>query len=219
MAKATGSTRIKQHSPEFKLDTRCASAPIASRAAAPSGGSPRFRLNPMLLHRDDEENEWPPTSTGATIALSVVAAWIAWQHLLTADAWVLLLDNANLALHEAGHPIVGLFSSRLAVYGGTIFQLLFPVLFAHYFWRERQPTGWAACLLWLAANLMNVGRYMKDARAGELPLVGGDHDWTEIFSRWGVLAHDVGIGNSVKVLGLALAAYAVWWMWRQHYQQ
>lgn len=168
----------------------------------------------MLSNRDGEENEWPATSTGVIVALSVLAAWIWWQHFLTADAWVFLLDSANLALHEAGHPIVGLFSSRLTVYGGTIFQLLFPILFAHHFWRERQTAGWAASLLWLAENLMNVGRYMKDARARELPLVGGDHDWTEIFSRWGVLAHDVRIGNSMKLLGLALSAYAVWWMWQ-----
>jgi len=169
----------------------------------------------MPLHQDSEPNDWTPLSTGVAVALSLLAAWIAWQHFLSVNAWVFLLDSANLALHEGGHPIVGLFSSRLAVYGGTIFQLMFPALFAHYFWRQRQSAGWAASLLWLAENLMNVGRYMKDARARVLPLVGGgDHDWTEIFSRWGVLAHDVQIGNSFKVLWLALAVYALWWTWR-----
>ncbi|WP_229506897.1 hypothetical protein [Pseudoduganella rivuli] len=167
------------------------------------------------IHQETDDNDWPPISTGVAIALTLFAAWIAWQHFLTADAWVFIVDNANLALHEAGHPIVGLLSSRLMVYGGTIFQLLFPMVFAHYFLRERQSSGWAASLLWLADNLMNVGRYMKDARAGELPLVGGgDHDWTEIFSRWGVLAHDIRIGNGMKILGLALAVYAVWWAWQ-----
>lgn len=58
---------------------------------------------------------------------------------------------------------------------------------------------------------------MKDARAQALPLVGGgEHDWTEIFGRFGVLAHDVGIGNSVRLLGLALAVYALGWAWRRH---
>lgn len=163
-----------------------------------------------------QDGDEPSLSAGAAVALSLLAAWIAWWQFFTADAWVFPLDNANLALHEAGHPIVGLLSSRLMVYGGTLFQLLFPALFAHYFWRRRQAAGWAASLLWLAENLMNVGRYMRDARAHALPLVGGgDHDWTEIFSRWGLLAHDVGIGNGVRVLGLALAVGAVWWTWRQ----
>ena len=40
--------------------------------------------------------------------------------------WVPILDSANLAFHEAGHPIFGLFSSRLMVYGGTLMQLLLP---------------------------------------------------------------------------------------------
>ena len=173
----------------------------------------------MSSSDDGEEPSWPPLPRGAAIVLSLLAAWIAWQHFLTADAWVFPLDNANLALHEAGHPIVGLLSARLMVYGGTIFQLLFPALFVRHFWRQRQPAGWAAALLWLADNLMNIGRYMKDARAQQLPLVGGgEHDWTEIFSRWGVLARDVGIGNSVRFLGLCLAAYAVWWAWRQRRQ-
>ena len=56
---------------------------------------------------------------------------------------------------------------------------------------------------------MNVGRYMKDARAQQLPLVGGDHDWTEIFSRWGVLTSDVRIGNTVRLLGLCIVLYGL----------
>ncbi|GAB2838490.1 hypothetical protein GCM10027277_01720 [Pseudoduganella ginsengisoli] len=173
----------------------------------------------MRANPDTEKTPWQPIPLGAAAGLSLLAAWILWQHFFTADAWVFLLDHANLALHEAGHPVIGIVSSRLAVYGGTIFQLLFPMLCAHHFWRGRQAAGWAASLLWLADSMLNIGRYMKDARAQVLPLVGsGDHDWTEIFSRWGVLAHDVRIGNGCKFLGLMLAAYAVWWIWRRRRQ-
>ncbi len=43
---------------------------------------------------------------------------------------------------------------------------------------------------------------MADARDHLLPLVGGgEHDWTNIFSRWGVLSHDVAIANFVRFLG------------------
>ena len=69
--------------------------------------------------------------------------------------------------------------SLLAVAGFAAFCLAF-----HLF-------GIAASLVWLGENLFNVARYMADARAQELPLVGnGDHDWTEIFSRWNVLPLD-----------------------------
>jgi hypothetical protein len=57
---------------------------------------------------------------------------------------------------------------------------------------------------------MNVAQYIKDARRQVLPLVGGgDHDWTEIFSRWGVLQADVRIGTLTSLLGLCLVAWGL----------
>jgi hypothetical protein len=53
---------------------------------------------------------------------------------------------------------------------------------------------------------------MKDARAQQLPLVGGDHDWTEIFSRWNLLASDVRIGGFFGLLGVAVCLLAVAWL-------
>lgn len=163
----------------------------------------------------DADEDWQPVSRSAFIAVLAASAWLVWQHFFTDETWVFLLDHANLALHEAGHPVVGLLSNHLAVYGGTLFQLLFPALFLRHFWRQRHSVGWAASWVWLGESLMNVGRYMKDARAQQLPLVGGgDHDWTEIFSRWGVLARDVGIGNATRLLGLCMVLAAVVWLWR-----
>lgn len=131
--------------------------------------------------------------------------------------WVPLLDSANLAFHEAGHPLVGLFSERLTVYGGTLFQLLFPLLAAVHFRRRRQAAGFALAIVWLGENLHNVARYMADARAQELPLVGnGDHDWTEIFSRWHVLHLDTRIAGITHLLGWILMAGAVFWLFRAH---
>jgi hypothetical protein len=158
----------------------------------------------------DDPVEWTPVTRPAAIALTAFAAWIIWGHFFSQGHWLLLLDNANLALHEAGHPLVGIFSYRLMVYGGTLFQLLFPALFMCHFHRQGQRTGWIAALMWLGESLMNVAHYMKDARAQVLPLVGGgDHDWTEIFSRWGVLQADVRIGTLTSLLGLCLVAWGL----------
>ena len=105
---------------------------------------------------------------------------------------------------------MALFSQHLSVYGGTLFQLLFPALFMRHFHRQGQRTGWIAALMWLGESLMNVAHYMKDARAQVLPLVGGgDHDWTEIFSRWGVLQADVRIGTLTALLGLCLVLWGL----------
>ena len=130
--------------------------------------------------------------------------------------FILGLDHANLLFHEAGHPLVGLFSSRLEPYGGTIGQLVFPVVMAVSFWREGQARAFAAALIWFFENWLNIGRYMADARALELPLVGGgDHDWNTIFTRWHVLHRDTAIGNAVTFLGWAgMAAAVLWIVWR-----
>lgn len=165
-----------------------------------------------------DTDEWQTVSHVAAMALTALSTWFIWAHFFTIEQWVLLLDHANLALHEAGHPLVGILSSHLSVYGGTFFQILSPLLFVRHFSHRRHTVGWAASLVWLGENLMNVGRYMKDARAQQLPLVGGDHDWTEIFSRWGVLASDVRIGNTVRLLGLCIVLYALVQTWRRRQQ-
>jgi hypothetical protein len=130
--------------------------------------------------------------------------------------FVPILDFANLLFHEAGHPAYGLFSAKLAVYGGTLGQLTFPVILMISFWRKGLPISFAICWVWLFENFLNIARYMADSRALELPLVGGgDHDWNEIFFRWKVLHYDVEIGNVTRWIGWAgMTVAAVWILWR-----
>ena len=90
------------------------------------------------------------------------------------------------------------------------------VLAALQFRRSANPAGIAAAVVWLGENLFNIARYMADARAQDLPLVGnGDHDWTEIFSRWHVLHLDGRIAGITRGVGLVLMALAVVWLYRR----
>jgi hypothetical protein len=109
-----------------------------------------------------------------------------------------------------------LLGSRITVYGGTFAQLLFPIAAAATFWRRREALSFALCAVWLFENFWNIARYMADARAQVLPLVGsGEHDWTEIFTRWGVLGRDTGIAGFVTLLGW-LGVMIVWgWLARR----
>jgi hypothetical protein len=139
-------------------------------------------------------------------------AWLAHS----GERWVPLLDSANLAFHEAGHPLLGMLSERLTVYGGTVLQLLLPAAVAASFWVRREAVSFAFALGWLAENLWNVSRYMADARARELPLVGsGEHDWTEIFLRWGALESDTAIAGATRFLGWLLLVGATIWLVRR----
>lgn len=116
--------------------------------------------------------DWRPVATPAYCA-ATLGVLIVCFFANTGERWVYLLDSANLALHEAGHPLFGL-------------------LFGENFW--------------------NIARYMADARSRVLPLVGGgEHDWTEIFLRWGALPRDTGLAGFVVFLGWA--GVLVTWGW------
>lgn len=162
----------------------------------------------------EDESGSVPATLGGVIAVAMFAAASLGFH--ASMGWVPLLDSANLALHEAGHPLVGILSNQLAVYGGTLFQLAFPVAVALHFHRRDHAVGAAAGVIWLAENLLNVARYMADARVQQLPLVGGgDHDWAEIFTRWHLINADTKVAGLTRILAVALMAWAVWWLYRR----
>jgi hypothetical protein len=130
--------------------------------------------------------------------------------------FVFLLDHANLLFHEAGHPAFGLISNRLMVYGGTLGQLVFPIVLAVSFWRKGEAPSFAASVVWFFENWLNIARYMADARTQELPLVGGgDHDWATIFGRWNVMSHDTQIASVVRTIGwIGMIGAFLWIVWR-----
>ncbi len=175
---------------------------------------------PLSRHRSDLDQL--PEEDGTVVSLQSLAAVALFAilclgfHWFSLQGWVPILDSANLALHEAGHPLVGLFSSRASVYGGTLFQIAFPVAAAWHFYRAFSPVGMAASLVWLGENLLNIARYMADARDQLLPLVGGgDHDWTEIFSRWGMLHSDKQVAGVTRFIAVLLIIGAIIWLYRK----
>jgi hypothetical protein len=150
-----------------------------------------------------------PVSIRQLLAVSLGLVWLFYLLRTSAEHFI-LLDWVNLVFHEAGHPLVGLFSERLAVYGGTFGQLVMPSLALGAFWRQGDTLGLSVGGVWLFENFLNIARYMADAQVQQLPLVGGgDHDWTEIFSRWGLLASDTSIASAVSTFGW-IGMLAVW---------
>ncbi len=125
---------------------------------------------------------------GALIAL--LAFWTA--RLSTAAMPSCFLDLVNLAFHEAGHLFLIPFGTTMHFLGGTLGQLAVPAGLAVYFVvAKRQPFAAAACAWWTGENLVNISVYMADARDLALPLVGGgDHDWNNLFSTFGLLGED-----------------------------
>lgn len=157
---------------------------------------------------------WESPSRNALVAWVVFySAYFLWIFLRY--PFMPILVAANVFLHEAGHPIFGVFGRTAMFWGGTIFQLAFPVVALGHFLRRREMQGAAFSLFWLGANLVHVGCYMADARAGELPLIGGgEHDWEFIFGQLGLLEQDVRLGTATRVLGWLTMLAAPAWMAR-----
>jgi hypothetical protein len=163
-----------------------------------------------------DRHEWESVTNRTLLGFAVGFGLFLVLLFCSQPGFVFILDHANLLFHEAGHPIVGLFSARLEPYGGTLGQLAFPIAFLVTSWRKGQPFGVATSSIWFFENWLNIARYLADARRMELPLVGGgDHDWNTILSRWDLLQHDTQIAAILKILAwLGIGGSCIWLAWR-----
>ena len=166
------------------------------------------------------EAEWKPVSRPALIAWLVFYGLFLLHAIADQDGF-LVIDPANLIVHEAGHLLFGWLGPTLGLWGGTLLELLVPLALGVYFAWHRQTTGAAFAAFFLFENLLYISVYMADARAQVLPLVtvgdpdAGGHDWLLIFSRWGLLQHDVSIARAVRILGWLGMLGTVGWLVRR----
>lgn len=122
------------------------------------------------------------------------------------------LDHGDLMIHEAGHFFFRFFGHWMHVAGGTLMQLLLPGFLAAHFLRHHYRTGAQLMLFWLGQSFVNASVYAADARARELPLLGGDtvfHDWHMMLSASGLLWADTAIGYALFACGIVAMFAAV----------
>jgi len=129
------------------------------------------------------------------------------------------LHNVNLPFHEAGHLIFRPFGAFIASLGGTLGQLLMPLIcMLTLLLKTRDPYGAAVSLGWLGENFLDIAPYINDARAGQLPLLGGNfghsapygfHDWEYLLTESGLLRHDHLLANLSHLIGALLMIAAL----------
>jgi len=116
-----------------------------------------------------------------------------------------MIDNADLVIHEAGHIFFALFGRYIYTMGGGLMQIILPSIIAFYFLKTYYRTGVQFSLLWLGQNFINISVYASDARAQELPLLGGNHvyhDWHYLLNEINMLEYDQEIGLIIYGIGL-----------------
>jgi hypothetical protein len=146
----------------------------------------------------------------------VLVAWCVGYGLFmlyAATSSFLVVDYANLMFHEAGHRVFDWAGYYTQILGGTIGQLMVPIVCTIVFVRRGETTAVACCAFWTFQNLLNIATYMADARRSALPLVGGDEsDWTILFTHWGVLPQDTMIAAVVRGIGWTGMVGSVAWL-------
>ncbi len=168
----------------------------------------------MLREWFTPEDGWKPVSRAALAGWGIFYLLFLWHAAADEDGF-LLLDHANLIIHEAGHFFFSWFGFYTGILGGTLGELIVPLLCGWYFLRKGETTAVAFCAFWCCENFLYIGTYMADARTMALPLVGsGDHDWELLFTHWGLLVHDRTIGGWTRTLGwLGMTAAVGWLAW------
>jgi hypothetical protein len=171
--------------------------------------------------------EWLPLSQAEAAGWMLFFLLFLWYAAGKQGGDFLLLDSGNLVIHEGGHALFSYFGDFMTVAGGTLLQLLVPLLLALAFQVRRQPVGHALFLLITCENLLYVSRYMADARAQAMSYVAIGvgamegledpkmHDWYNLFSRFGVLPYDTRIAAAVfKLAWLGMIGTVLWFAWQ-----
>ena len=130
-----------------------------------------------------------------------------------------VLHLINLPFHEAGHILFSPFGEFMTTLGGSLMQVLVPIVCAVAFLTtSRNPFGAAVMGWWAGENLLDVAIYINDARALQLTLIGGQtgaevegHDWEHILAMTNSLHLDHRIAMAVQFVGaLLMTASLVW---------
>jgi ribosomal protein L40E len=156
-------------------------------------------------------------------AVFVAMVWWGWAFIVTPletnYTGESFLHLVNLPFHEAGHILFIPFGRFMTILGGTLGQILMPMIcLGTFLVKTRDPFGAAAALWWTAESLMDIAPYINDARAMDLMLLGGvtgketdGHDWNNILTMLDLLAWDHPLAHLTYNLGILLMLASFLW--------
>ncbi len=128
-----------------------------------------------------------------------------------------------LPIHEAGHILFIPFGRFMTVLGGSLLQVLLPLVlmvsFVFGFGGSRRDNFAASLMLWWAAMaIIDVAPYIWDAFDPKMMLLGGKtgaesdgHDWQNILGDLGLLKRAHLIAGIAHKLGLVVMLAAYTW--------
>lgn len=142
------------------------------------------------------------------------------------DGFWNFLSFVDLPIHETGHLLFRLFGEFMMIAGGSLFQVIVPLIFFGYFLRREQFFSASLVLFWVGQSLLNVWVYADDAVRMQLVLTSGMtgsegsfHDWNYLFNATGLMGYQSAISGLIRVAGTLVifgaAAWSVYLSFRQ----
>ena len=174
-----------------------------------------------LFHVEETVN--PFYFGGRVLVYLLILGW-GFKFILTPmNATVLsssFMHLINLPFHEAGHIIFSPFGEFMHIFGGTLGQVLMPVIcMVALLLSQRDAFGASVALWWTGQSFMDIAPYIDDARRLELVLLGGvtgrefpeSHDWLNILAPHGWLKYDHTIAGFSCKFGILLMLLSFVW--------
>ena len=131
-----------------------------------------------------------------------------------------VLHHVNLVFHEAGHVLFRPFGDFMTVLGGSLLQLIVPLVVSIAFLvKNRDPFGASVGVWWLGQSFKDLAPYIYDASRLVMPLLGGVtgadvpgyHDWNTMLRRLDILSYDHLIAKYANRAGtILMLAFMVW---------
>ena len=162
---------------------------------------------------------------GRALLLAILALWgwrLASATIESNAVGESFLHLVNTPFHEAGHVVFTPFGDFVRVLGGTLGQLIMPMVCCLVLLlKTRDPFGAGVALWWFGENFLDIAPYIDDAGTGELPLLGGNtgestpygfHDWEYLMTETGNLGREHALAHASQALGAAIMLLALIWM-------
>ena len=129
------------------------------------------------------------------------------------------LHLINLPFHEAGHLVFIPLGRFMTILGGSLGQILMPLIcLGTFVIKTRDPFGASVTLWWTAESFMDIAPYINDARDMDLMLLGGvtgketdGHDWNNILTMLGWLEYDHRLAHLTYNFGILLMLASFAW--------
>ncbi|MDQ3819731.1 MAG: hypothetical protein M3362_18940 [Acidobacteriota bacterium] len=154
-----------------------------------------------------------PAGSKVKLFVAIVAgAYFLWAA-VHPDEWR-MIDGVNLVIHEAGHLFFKPLGEFLMIAGGSLLQVIVPLVFAGYFFLNRKYFSCSLVLFWVGESLLNVSVYAADSVLMQLPLLGGNdsiHDWNYMLDRLGLLGQTAKVAFVIRALGTLFIITAIAW--------